>query len=585
MAPGITLKKGKFSRSLRKALDNYYEDIAVDPFYTAVKWQRWTDNNANTVPLRATKDGKKLGWIVYNSTESTIEEILRDKESKDEEDLFQMIDALIARETLVAVEIPREDTDKYQWMVKYGFRPTRSFKKNGVPVVKMDLSTSILFKRLEGHKPLRPYRRKERVAIERVPESQTYPEIKKGLENLIRKLGGLKRFVKPGQTVVIKPNVVSDHGLKDGVWQGGIVTDTRVVKALVEILLPVAGRVIIAEGSSINRSETSKMFAHYGYDQHLVSLDPRKVSLVDLNTDEQIEKSVPGGKRMLSRKIPLTLEKADVIISIPVLKIHFAAIVSLAIKHLQGAVPPLEKYMSHFFGLWQNLVNIHHLIKPKLTIIDGLVGQEDFGPISGTPKQMDLLIGGTNPVAVDAVAMRIMGIDPATSPPVLLASLQGMGPIEPRLIEIVGPQIQDVMSPFQQPDIDLTGGRDITIHGENACPGYRGYLHFVLTKLRRPDPKDTTRLLIDRPFEKKVNIFLGPTHDHEINPEEQNIFLGICQLHNAHQGAHLPGCPPHAEVIVNGLFGLFPDVEKPKYANESEEKKLGEMLHHILTMP
>ncbi|OPY75468.1 MAG: hypothetical protein A4E63_00337 [Syntrophorhabdus sp. PtaU1.Bin050] len=584
MAPGITLKKGRFSQSLRKALEKYYEAIAVGPSYTAVKWQRWIDN-ANAVPLRATKDGNKLGWIVYNSTESTVEEILRDKESTDEKDLFQMLDALIARETLVAAEILKEDTDRYRWMVKYGFRPTRFFTKDDVPVVKMDLSTSILFKRLERHKSPRPYRRKKRVAIERVPESQTYPEIKKSLENLIRKLGGLKRFVKPGQTVVIKPNIVSDHGLKDGVWQGGIVTDTRVVKALVEILLPVAGRVIIAEGSSINRSETSEMFAHYGYDRQLVDLDPQKVSLVDLNTDEQIEKSVPGGKRMLSRKIPLTLEKADVIISVPVLKIHFAAIVSLAIKHLQGAVPPLEKYMSHFFGLWQNLVNIHHLVKPKLTIIDGLVGQENFGPISGTPKKMDLLIGGMNPVAVDAVAMRIMGIDPATSPPVLLASLQGMGPIEPHLIEVVGPQIQDVMSRFQQPEIDLTGGRDITIHGENACPGCRGYLHFVLTKLRRPDPKDTTRLLIDRPFEKKVNIFLGPTHDHGINPEEQNIFMGICQLHNAHQGTHLPGCPPHAEVIVNGLFGLFPDVEKPKYANESEEKKLGEMLHHILAMP
>ncbi len=58
----------------------------------------------------------------------------------------------------------------------------------------------------------------------------------------------------------------------------------------------------------------------------------------------------------------------DVIINVPVLKIHFAAISSLAIKSLQGAVPPIEKYMSHFFGLWQSLVNIHHLVKPKLTI-------------------------------------------------------------------------------------------------------------------------------------------------------------------------------------------------------------------------
>ena len=123
------------------------------------------------------------------------------------------------------------------------------------------------------------------------------------------------------------------------------------------------------------------MFTHYGYDK-LVELDPEKVSLIDLNTDEQVEKKVPGGKRMLSRKIPVTLEKADVIISVPVLKVHFAAIVSLSIKNLQGAVPPLEKYMSHFFGLWQSLINIHHLIKPKLIIVDGLTGQEDFGRYS-----------------------------------------------------------------------------------------------------------------------------------------------------------------------------------------------------------
>ena len=81
--------------------------------------------------------------------------------------------------------------------------------------------------------------------------------------------------------------------------------------------------------------------------------------------------------------------------------------------------------MSHFFGLWQNLINIHRLVKPKLHIIDGLVGLEDFGPVAGTPKTMNLLIGGVSPVAVDAVTMRIMGLDPITSPPVRLSSSCG----------------------------------------------------------------------------------------------------------------------------------------------------------------
>lgn len=92
------------------------------------------------------------------------------------------------------------------------------------------------------------------------------------------------------------------------------------------------------------------------------------------------------------------------------------------------------------------------------------------------------------------------------------------------------------------------------------------------------------RSLMDRPFDKKVNIFLGPDTEKEIDHREKNIFMGICQQHNAGAGQFLPGCPPHAEVIVNGIFSLFPDIEKPKYADESEEKKLGEMLQQILSM-
>ncbi|MDR2017415.1 MAG: DUF362 domain-containing protein [Syntrophobacterales bacterium] len=585
MALPIILSKGKFTAQFRRRFFSYCENINAGD-YPLTRWKQWTDNPAIVI-FRAVRDGKTAGWIAYDKSRSRVQEICIDGRGSMPELWTAMMDALIVRENLIAFELLADDAGKYNWAVEYGFRPTHTFKMNGgIPLVQMDLSWAILREKLDGLQPAAAYRTKEKVAIERVPETSTNEEVKTGLRRLIRKLGGLKRFVKPGQTVVIKPNVVSDHGLKDGEYKGGIITDIRVVRALTEILLPVAARVIIAEGSSINRSETSKMFAHYGYDR-LADMDRKKVSLVDLNKDDTTEKTILGGKRMVSRKIPLTLERADVIISVPVLKIHFAAVASLSIKHLQGAVPPLEKYMTHFFGLWQNLVNIHHVIKPKLTIIDGLTGQEDFGPVSGVPKEMGLLIGGTNPVAVDSVAMKIMGLDPLASPPVWLAYMQGMGPVEENMITVVGPGIEEVMSPFRQPAIDLTGGRDITIHADRACPGCKGYLHFVLSKLRRPDPKDPSRLLIDRPFNKRVNIFLGPAGDGMARPEENNennVFMGICQQHYEWAGTHLPGCPPHAEVIMNGIFELFPDVERPQYADKTEEAKLSEMLREVLSM-
>lgn len=581
MTEKINLSAGSLSSELYNDLRDYYSNLNVDPAYVEGKWQRWAQTPSLTVYI-ARKNTEVAGWIIFDQHKSTVEEfqLAGNTESGLE---AQIIDALVAHENLIASEILSIDKAKYQWMVEYGFRPTGSFSIDGLSHIKLDLSTAILIEKLNKLKSTRTYSEKQTVSIEKIPATQTYNEIKEGLAGLLVKLGGLDKYVKKGQSVVIKPNVVSDHGLKDGIYTGGIVTDIWLIRALVEMLLPVAGKVIIAEGSSINRSETGQQFMHYGYDA-IVSLDPNKISLVDLNNDVQVERAVPGAKRMTARKIPLTLDKADVIISVPVMKTHFAAVVSLGIKNLQGAVPPLEKYMSHFFGLWQNLVNISHIIKPQLIIIDGLTGQEGFGPLSGTPKQMDVLIGGTNPVAVDAVAMRIMGIEPITSPPVRLAYLQGLGPIEDDNIEIIGPRVDEVARPFIQPEFDLSNGRDITIHAGSPCQGCRAYFHFTLSKLRRPDPQDQTRQLIDRPFEKKVNIFLGPETDCIINPEETNIFMGMCQQHHAQMGKHMPGCPPHTETIIDTVFGLFPDVQRAKYANKNEEVRLGEMLHEVLNM-
>jgi len=576
----ISPRKGKLSKSLLSVLQEYYRKI--NPDYLDAKLKIWREDPA--VNFHLIKKGEEnIGWIIYNAGKSSIEEILLRKKWRGNGLEAFAIDNLIKQENLLAAELCRDDDLKYNWLVAYGFRPTSVTDLGGVTGIKMDLSTSVLMRKLDELRVNRAYHEREQVAIERIPSSQTDAEIKAGLTHLLDKLGGLDQYIKPGQTVVIKPNVVSDHGLKDGIYKGGIVTDVRLVKAMAELLLPIAGKIIIAEGSSINRSETSKMFRHYGFDQ-IPALDPEKVSLVDLNKDKTVEKIVPGGKRMLSRRIPVTLDQADVIISVPVMKIHFAAVVSLSVKNLQGTVPPLEKYMSHYFGLWQNLVNINHLVRPDLIIIDGLTGQEGFGPLSGTPKQMDLLIGGTNPVAVDATAMRIMGIEPIDSPPVRLAYLQGFGPLEENMINIIGPSVDEVKSEFEQPVFNLSSGMDISINEGNACQGCRAYFHFTVSKLRKPDPQDKSRQIIDRPMAKKVNIYLGPDNDGDISLDETNIFIGLCQQHNADQGLHLPGCPPHTEVLIDGIYSLFPDVEKAKYADKSEEATLGEMLQEIMRM-
>ena len=581
MSQGVTMEKGSFSKDFAERLTDHYRFADPEGRYAERKLRQW-EADGGVVLYEAKRESKPVGWVVYRPESSTIEEIIVRKGDVAGEGLEgSIVDALIDQESLVSAEILEKDAEKYRWMIEYGFRPTRYFKQDGSALVKMDLSIAVYLRKIKGKQPAKIYRHAEKVVVEKVPPTRSAEELKAALMNILHSLGGLEKFVKKGQSVVIKPNVVADHGLRDGVYQGGVVTDVGLVRALIEILLPVAGKVTVAEGASINRAETDKLFAHYGYNR-LTEIDPKRVALVDLNTDSLIRKTVPNGKRMLSREIPVTLEQADVIINLPVMKTHFAALVSLSIKNLQGAIPPLEKYMSHFFGLWQNLVNIHHLVKPKLSIVDGLTALESFGPVYGTPKPMNLLIGGTNPVAVDAATMRIMGLNPALSPPVMLAYMQGLGPIEPEKIHVLGASVEEARVAFKKAEIDVSGGRKFLVHDGRACNGCRGYLHYVLHKLRRPDPKNPEGLLIDRPFEKRVNVFLGPDTDGEPNLEETNVFMGVCQQHHAGMGKHLPGCPPHAEVIMKGLFSLYPDVERPRYADEHAEDKLERMLMEVL---
>jgi len=579
-----------FQLEIEKTIPSEIEEI-LKSYYSSIlkkQWQEYTERrwdeilkSSSVVFYRVTVNSVTQGWVIMNPSNSTVVEFFIDKKFRDQGKEALIFDRIIETHKLISAELPRGDRVKYDLLTKYGFRPTRRFTFYGTSMIRMSLSTAVYLEKLKAMKGM-AYKHKEVVAIEKIAETQTDEEIKQGLENLLEKLGGLNKFVKAGQTVVLKPNIVSDHGLREGVVTGGIVTDVRVIKAMVELLYPIAGKIMIAEGSSINRSATLEIFHHYGIDK-ISERYPQKVSLVDLNSDEVVEKSIPDGRRFETREIPKTLLDADVVINMPVLKLHFAAGVSLSIKNFQGIIPPLEKYKAHFYGLWQSLINTYKIIMPQLIIIDALVGQEDFGPVSGTPKRMNIFIGGTNPVAVDTVGLQMMGLKVEDSPHVFMAYHEGLGPIEPKLIEVRGPSIDEVSCPFKRPALNLNNGQCFKIHNGKACLGCEGYLHFVLNKLRRPDPKHEEQLLIDRPFDKAINIFIGPQTEDSIHLDETNIFMGICQQHHADSGGiHIPGCPPHTEEIINDIFRYYPDAIRPKYADETEETKLREFLNSVL---
>ena len=132
-----------------------------------------------------------------------------------------------------------------------------------------------------------------------------------------------------------------------------------------------------------------------------------------------------------------TLLEADVFVTLPVLKTHATTVFTGALKNQFGCYPQHDRILLHP-KLDRALVLINEILRPRLAVMDGIVAMEGRGPINGRPRRFDTLLGSRDPVALDATAMRLIGLDPYTSRHVRWAAEAGLGEIAAERIEIDG---------------------------------------------------------------------------------------------------------------------------------------------------
>jgi uncharacterized protein (DUF362 family) len=233
-----------------------------------------------------------------------------------------------------------------------------------------------------------------------------------GLEDLVgeglRAIGADVR----GAHVVLKPNLVEfDAGTT-------INTDPRLVAATVIALRRLGAiDVVVGEGPG-HRRDTEYVVTRSGL---LDALDAVNASFVDLNTDAVTRVPLRSRYTQLgSLWLPRTITDADVVISMPKMKTHHWAGLTLSLKNCFGCVPGRvygwPKNALHWAGLQQAILDVAGAVRPDYAIVDGIVGMEGNGPISGTPIASNLLVFGDDPVATDTVAARLMGFDPEKVP-------------------------------------------------------------------------------------------------------------------------------------------------------------------------
>jgi uncharacterized protein (DUF362 family) len=276
-----------------------------------------------------------------------------------------------------------------------------------------------------------------RVAIRRVPDYQS---------DLVAAVHeSLREFDLPlrDKVVLLKPNLIAIDP------QGITNTNPAVIAAARESFLRLgAAEVFIGDGSGIDRDsqaivESMRLREYAG---------PLAKIFVDLNVDDVKRVALQTrASRLKELYFPKILLHADFVVSMPKLKTHHWAGVTLSLKNMFGAVPGgcygWPKNVLHWAGIDQAILDINAAVRPDFAIVDGIVGMEGNGPLQGALKPSGVLILGDDPVAVDSTCARVMGLLPEKVKHIAQAATL-LGHMDPEKIRQLGESIASVRNPF-----------------------------------------------------------------------------------------------------------------------------------------
>ncbi|MCK8816041.1 DUF362 domain-containing protein [Natroniella sulfidigena] len=260
-----------------------------------------------------------------------------------------------------------------------------------------------------------------KLAIEKVREALTKLQV--------------EQLVTRGDTVLLKPNLLSPHPP-----QAGITTHPVVVEAVIRYFQELGAEVKVGESSGgmmVNQSLTEQAFQKTG-----VLAVCQKLGVEVINFDRISTEIVSSDE--YDFPLPQILLEADLVVSLPKLKTHSLTLFTGAIKNLYGCIPGMKKVeyhrsCPHPVDFSELIVDIFELVKPDLAVMDGIVGLEGNGPgATGDTCQVGVILAAQDLVALDTVAASYLGYTENQVPITRIAAERGLGSNNLQQIKIVG---------------------------------------------------------------------------------------------------------------------------------------------------
>ncbi len=252
----------------------------------------------------------------------------------------------------------------------------------------------------------------------------------------------IDQVIPAGANVVLKVNLSTPF--KENAHASN--TSPEILEAVCRFLAERSCSVTVGESNGM-RYDTEDAFEVSGYYPILERHGARAISFTK---DEWVE---TGDPLIAGWPLPRTLLEADVFITLPVLKTHATTVFTGSLKNQFGCFPQYNRILLHP-KLDEVLVAVNRILKPRLSIMDGLVAMEGRGPINGKARELGVVLGSTDVVALDATAMRLVGLDPFTCRHARLAQEAGLGSITFESIDVDGP-FDEYATTFEPAEKDL----------------------------------------------------------------------------------------------------------------------------------
>lgn len=264
--------------------------------------------------------------------------------------------------------------------------------------------------------------------------------VKKALELI----GGIESYVKPGDRVLLKINLLTGD-----VPEKAVTTHPAIVRAMIHQVKAAGGIPQVGDCSGYEgASNPKRYFAACRSSGIMQVCEEEEVELLHLSA-ESVDAKNASGRIFKSFILSKQVLHADVLISLPKLKTHGLTLFTGGVKNNFGCITGLNKAKIHLRAqdpetFSQMLVDLLGIVRPDLTVMDAVVGMEGNGPSNGSPKKVNAILASKDSVALDAVACKMVGIEPFMVPSTRLAHEQGIGIGDISHIDVLGEDLKDM---------------------------------------------------------------------------------------------------------------------------------------------